>query len=231
MEIYSQGGHQSNSFWEIQRSESWASVPRDSAVVLSMCCSFWNFTPRGTIGQNALGISKPRWPRLHCGCHLGLMQSQLCFEAHLQTLSRGMCWLIFLPRNETVSPLLLPGFLFFRMNFSFLYLKLDYHNLTVLKFQMSFLFLANEQDSLQFKIGGGSFSNILLGVSRQHLLIIGLLESNLINKGRIWRSTVVHCWWECNLWIALRNVNWYSLLEGNLNLQGISVRIKKAWTL
>ena len=93
----------------------------------------------------------------------------------------------------------LPGFLLFRMNFSFLYFKLDYHNLTVLKFQMSFLFLANEQDSLQFKIEGGSFSNILLGVSRQHLLIIGLLESNLINKGRVWRSTVVHCRWEYNL--------------------------------
>lgn len=142
-----------------------------------------------------------------------------------------MCWLIFHPRNETVSPLLLPGFLFFRINFSFLSLKLDYHNLTVLKFQMSFLFLTNEQDSLQFKIEGGSFSSIVLGVSRQHLLIIGLLESNLINKGRIWRSTVVHCWWEYNFWIVLRNVNWYSLLEGNLNLQGISVRIKKAWTL
>ncbi|XP_058425886.1 LYR motif-containing protein 1 isoform X1 [Diceros bicornis minor] len=48
------------------------------------------------------------------------------------------------------------------MNFSFLYLKLDYHDLTILEFQKSFLPLTNEQDSLQFKIRGGSFSNILL---------------------------------------------------------------------
>lgn len=29
----------------------------------------------------ALGVSEPRQPRLPCGCHLGLMQSQLALEA------------------------------------------------------------------------------------------------------------------------------------------------------
>lgn len=161
---------------------------------------------RGTIGQECLRISKPCRPRHHCGCHLGLMQSQLCSEAHLQTLNRATCWLISRPQNESISSLLLPGFLFFRMNFSFLYLKLDYHNLTIMEFQKSFLpFTNNEQESLQLKIRGGLFPNILLR---------GFLDNG--------EALLIQCWWKCNLDFIHGDVNWYNLLEGNLNLDGIS---------
>ena len=92
------------------------------------------------------------------------------------------------------------------MNFSFLYLKLDYHNLTIMEFQKSFLpFTDNEQESLQLKIRGGLFPSILLR---------GFLDNG--------EALLIQCWWKCNLDFIHGDVNWYNLLEGNLNLDGIS---------
>lgn len=107
------------------------------------------------------------------------------------------------------------------MNLSSLYLKLDYHDLTIWEFKKPFLSLTSEQGSLQFKIRGRSFSNTsisYLGGSRQHLL--KQLDSRLIYMEKMWRSTLIQGVGE--------TINWYKLLEGNLNPEGISVRIKNA---
>lgn len=136
---------QKNSFWEIQRSESWASVPRGSAVVfffnalqvLELFCA-----PRGTTGQEHPWNLQAMVAQASLWVSSGADATHLCFEAHFQTLGRVMCWLIFHPRNIVSSST--PWLSVFRMNFLFLYLKLDYHSLTVWKFQTSFL-LSNEQ--------------------------------------------------------------------------------------
>ena len=138
MEIYSWCGHQSNRFWEAQRSESWASAPRDPALVLciavprTLLCSK-RYHRTGT----PLEFPSLTGPDVTVGVIWDWCNPKSALRPTCK-LSRAMCQLIFHPWKERVS-VLLPGILFFGTNLWFLYLKLDYHNFTSWEFKKLFL--------------------------------------------------------------------------------------------
>lgn len=73
--------------------------------VLELFCA-----PRGPQDRNTLGICKPWQPRLHCGCHLGLMQPSSALKPTFRLLVESCVDSFSI--LKTLSPHPLSGFLF-----------------------------------------------------------------------------------------------------------------------
>lgn len=106
-DICSRGGHQSYSFWETRRSESWASAPRDAAGVPCIALPGTFLCSRGAAtGHEGPGSFRATPAQTSLWVSSGADAIPACLGGHLQTLGRALCWLIFHPWNKRLSALL-----------------------------------------------------------------------------------------------------------------------------